>query len=84
MPSSTPKQAKLMRVRAHGWKPPAGSKAAKLPVSVAKDFVAADKKAGNSQGGFVGEHDGSSMAMAKGGSALSMASKVTRAAGEKC
>lgn len=34
-----------------------------------------------SRGGMVGETDGSSMAMAKGGSAFSIASKVTHKAG---
>jgi hypothetical protein len=39
MPSKTPKQAKFMRAVAHGFKP--SSKGP--PVSVAKEFVAADK-----------------------------------------
>ena len=39
MPSSTKKQAKFMRAVAHGFKP--DKKAP--PVSVAKEFVAADK-----------------------------------------
>lgn len=78
MPSKSPEQAKTMRAIAHGWKPKGSAKG--IPVSVAKDFAAADKKAANSQGGFVGSHDGSSMAMAKGGSALSQASVVTKKA----
>jgi hypothetical protein len=44
MPSSSSKQAKTMRAIAHGWKP-TGS-AGKIPVSVAKDFEAADAKVG--------------------------------------
>ena len=35
---------------AHGWKPPASS-GIKVPVSVAKDFVAADQKIGRIGGG---------------------------------
>ena len=31
-----------MAARAHGWRPPPGSKAAKLPVRVAKEFNRAD------------------------------------------
>lgn len=41
MPSKTKKQADFMRAVAHGWKP-TGGKAP--PVSVAKEFVAADKR----------------------------------------
>lgn len=41
MPSSTVKQAKTMSAIAHGWKPK--GKAKGIPVSVAKDFHAADK-----------------------------------------
>ncbi len=41
MPSKTPKQAKFMRAVAHGWKP---SRTKAPPVSVAKEFVEADKK----------------------------------------
>jgi len=40
MPSKTKKQAKFMQAVAHGFKP-TGKKGP--PVSVAKDFVAADK-----------------------------------------
>lgn len=40
MPSKTPKQAKFMRAVAHGWKPQGGKAP---PVSVAKEFVAADR-----------------------------------------
>jgi len=43
MPSTSPEQAKTMRAIAHGWKPPAGSKVAKIPVGVAKEFAAADQ-----------------------------------------
>lgn len=32
-----------MAAIAHGWNPPAGSEVADIPVSVAKDFNAADK-----------------------------------------
>lgn len=60
MPSSTPKQAKVMSAIAHGWKPK--GKAAGIPVSVAKEFHAADagKKWGgkhrNTAGSKVAEH----------------------------
>lgn len=40
MPSSTPKQAALMRAVAHGWHMPGGGGP---PVSVAKEFMAADQ-----------------------------------------
>jgi hypothetical protein len=30
----------------HGWKPPAGSKVARIPMKVAVEFHAADKKVG--------------------------------------
>jgi hypothetical protein len=43
MPSKSEKQARLMRAVAHGWKPP-GAKKPPVPVSVAKEFVAADKE----------------------------------------
>ena len=39
MPSKTPKQAKFMRAVAHGFKPDKKGP----PVSVAKEFVKADK-----------------------------------------
>jgi hypothetical protein len=67
-----------MDARAHGWQPPAGSKAARLSVSVAKDFVKADKKLSGAgiSNHRVGEHDGSSAAMARGGSAFSSASRI--------
>ncbi|KKN76729.1 hypothetical protein LCGC14_0367000 [marine sediment metagenome] len=48
MPSKTPKQAKFMRAVAHGWKPSRGEAP---PVSVAKEFVSADKKAKGYQRG---------------------------------
>lgn len=41
MPSKSPAQARLMRAAAHD---PAFAKKAKVPVAVAKEFVAADKK----------------------------------------
>lgn len=40
MPSTTPKQARLMAAVAHGWHKPGGGGP---PVSVAKDFNKADK-----------------------------------------
>lgn len=40
MPSTSERQAALMRAVAHGWKKPGGGGP---PVSVAKEFVAADK-----------------------------------------
>jgi hypothetical protein len=43
MPSKTKKQAKFMRAVAHGFKP---DKTKGPPVSVAKEFVKADKKKG--------------------------------------
>jgi hypothetical protein len=42
MPSSTPKQARVMAALAHGWHPDKGS-LARIPVSVAKEFNAADQ-----------------------------------------
>lgn len=52
MPSSTVKQAKVMSAIAHGWHPSKGS-VAKIPVSVAKEFHAADRghKYGAKRGG---------------------------------
>ena len=45
MPSKSPAQARLMQAVAHGWHKPGGGGP---PVSVAKEFVAADKaKAGH-------------------------------------
>ena len=44
MPSKSPEQKKTMAAIAHGWKPPKGSKVAKIPVKVAKEFNKADKK----------------------------------------
>lgn len=44
MPSHSKQQAKTMRAIAHGWRPT--GKAAGIPVSVAKDFEAADAKVG--------------------------------------
>jgi hypothetical protein len=41
-PSRTPKQAAFMRAAAHN---PKFAKAAKIPVSVAKEFMRADQKA---------------------------------------
>jgi len=41
MPSTSKKQARTMAAVAHGWKPPASS-GIKIPVSVAKEFNAAD------------------------------------------
>ncbi len=41
MPSKTPKQAKLMRAVAHGWKKPGGGGPSP---AVAKEFVKEDKK----------------------------------------
>lgn len=43
MPSTSAKQARLMRAAAHGWKKPGGGGPSQ---SVAKEFVAADKKRG--------------------------------------
>ena len=42
MPSRSPAQARTMAAIAHGWKPPKSS-GIDIPVSVAKDFNAADK-----------------------------------------
>ena len=41
MPSVSTKQARLMSAISHGWKPT--GKAADIPVSVAREFHAADK-----------------------------------------
>lgn len=41
MPSKTPKQAKLMRAVAHGWKKPGGGGPS---TAVAKEFIKDDKK----------------------------------------
>ena len=46
MPSTSAKQKKTMAAIAHGWKPPKGSKVAKIPKKVAKEFNAADKRKG--------------------------------------
>lgn len=43
MSSVSAKQARTMRAIAHGWRPKKGS-VAKIPVSVAKEYVAADKR----------------------------------------
>lgn len=44
MPSESPKQRRTMAAIAHGWKPPKGSKVAKIPVKVAKEFNRADAR----------------------------------------
>lgn len=46
MPSTSKPQAKTMAAIAHGWKPPAGSKVAAIPVGVAKEFNKADTRTG--------------------------------------
>lgn len=46
MPSTSAKQKRTMAAIAHGWKPPKGSKVAKIPKKVAKDFNKADTKKG--------------------------------------
>ena len=86
MPSTSKKQAHTMAAVAHGWKPPSGS-GIDIPKKVAKDFFAADQKAAkhDKHGHRVGSsHDGSSRAMARGGSAFSSASTVTEKASDKC
>jgi len=50
MPSKSPAQAKLMRAVSHGWKP---SRMKGPSVKVAKEFVAADKKAKGYQRGGI-------------------------------
>lgn len=42
MPSVSPEQARTMRARAHGWQPD-NPKIAAIPVTVAKEYEAADK-----------------------------------------
>lgn len=42
MPSVSKAQARTMRAVVHGWKPPASARI-DVPVSVAKEYVAADK-----------------------------------------
>ena len=49
MPSKSAKQAHLMAAIAHGWKPPKSS-GFHVPVKVAKEFNAADKKKGKKKG----------------------------------
>jgi len=49
MPSHSAKQAKVMSAISHGWHPDKGS-VAKIPVSVAKEFHAADGKMGRKYG----------------------------------
>ena len=46
MPSKSPAQKRTMAAIAHGWKPPKGSKVAKIPKKVAREFNAADAKKG--------------------------------------
>ena len=46
MPSKSPAQNRTMVAIAHGWKPPKGSKVAKIPKKVAKEYAAADKRKG--------------------------------------
>jgi hypothetical protein len=43
MPSKTPAQRRTMAAVAHGWKPPKAS-GISIPMKVAKEFNAADKK----------------------------------------
>ena len=43
MPSSTPKQKRVMATLAHGWRPDHGD-VAKIPVDGAKEFHEADKR----------------------------------------
>jgi hypothetical protein len=45
MPTTLPAQKKLMLAIDHGWHPPASS-GIHVPVSVAHDFVQADKRVG--------------------------------------
>ena len=45
MPSTSPKQMRVMSAIAHGWRPT--GPAANIPVKVAKEFHAADKAAAN-------------------------------------
>jgi hypothetical protein len=52
MPSKSPAQKKTMSAIAHGWKPPAGSEVAEIPVKVAKEFHQADKAKGKRQFGL--------------------------------
>jgi hypothetical protein len=54
MPSKTARQARFMRAVAHGWKP---SEKKAPPVSVAKEFVAADKGKKFYKGGMVQRRD---------------------------
>lgn len=45
MPSTSPAERHTMAAIAHGWKPPRGSKVARIPVKVAKEFFKADQAA---------------------------------------
>ena len=49
MPSVSAKQAHLMAAVAHGWHPPASS-GIKVPLAVAQEFHAADKRKGRKAG----------------------------------
>lgn len=49
MPSKSPAQRRTMAAVAHGWKPPKSS-GISIPVKVAKEFVAADKKKPRARG----------------------------------
>lgn len=54
MPSKSAKQAKFMRAVAHGWRP---TRTKAPPVSVAKEFVEADKRANMYEGGLAPMND---------------------------
>lgn len=54
MPSKSEKQARFMRAVAHGWKP---TRTKAPPVSVAKEFVEADKAKGMYEGGLAPMND---------------------------
>lgn len=45
-----------MNAIAHGWRPPKGSKVAKIPVAVAKDFAAADQAKKKRSGSVLYDH----------------------------
>lgn len=63
MPSHSVKQAKVMSAIAHGWHPT--GKAAAIPVSVAKEFHAADAGHKYGKGHDMAKHKASPQHLAK-------------------
>lgn len=82
MPSTSPKQHKLMEAVAHGWKKPGGGGPSE---AVGKEFVAADKAAGKYfRGGVVaGKSEHHNAAYAQGGGVLERSRDFTKDFKEK-